>query len=133
MTRHLKGSLLFLCAFSFNSVAASTQCDALTGCEKKFCEIEYQIKKAEQYDNQYKAERLTTALKAAKENCTNEGLKDDLREKIESNEQDLAEYQADLEEAKRDDRADKIRKYEGKIEKELRKIDKLKQELAKIP
>ena len=132
MTRHRKGSLLFLCAFSFNSMA-STQCDALTGCEKKFCEIEYQIKKAEQYDNQYKVERLTTALKAAKENCTNEGLKDDLREKIESNEQDLAEYQADLEEAKRDDRADKIRKYEGKIEKELRKIDKLKQELAKIP
>ncbi|MEZ9184517.1 DUF1090 domain-containing protein [Vibrio splendidus] len=132
MTRHLKGSLLFLCAFSFNSMA-STQCDALTGCEKKFCEIEYQIKKAEQYDNPYKVERLTTALKAAKENCTNEGLKDDLREKIKSNEQDLAEYQADLEEAKRDDRADKIRKYEGKIEKELRKIDKLKQELAKIP
>ncbi|PTP10076.1 DUF1090 domain-containing protein [Vibrio splendidus] len=132
MTRHLKGSLLFLCAFSFNSMA-STQCDALTGCEKKFCEIEYQIKKAEQYDNQYKVERLTTALKAAKEDCTNEGLKDDLREKIESNEQDLAEYQADLEEAKRDDRADKIRKYEGKIEKELRKVDKLKQELAKIP
>ncbi|WP_333912104.1 DUF1090 domain-containing protein [Vibrio coralliirubri] len=132
MTRHLTGSLLFLCAFSFNSMA-STQCDALTGCEKKFCEIEYQIKKAEQYDNQYKVERLTTALKAAKENCTNEGLKDDLREKIESNEQDLAEYQADLEEAKRDQRADKIRKYEGKIEKELRKIDKLKQELAKIP
>ncbi|MDP2489170.1 DUF1090 domain-containing protein [Vibrio splendidus] len=132
MTRHLKGSLLFLCASSFNSMA-STQCDALTGCEKKFCEIEYQIKKAEQYDNQYKVERLTTALKAAKENCTNEGLKDDLREKIKSNEQDLAEYQADLEEAKRDDRADKIRKYEGKIEKELRKIDKLKQELAKIP
>ncbi|MEZ8463447.1 DUF1090 domain-containing protein [Vibrio splendidus] len=132
MTRHLKGSLLFLCAFSFNSMA-STQCDALTGCEKKFCEIEYQINKAEQYDNQYKVERLTTALKAAKENCTNEGLKDDLREKIESNEQDLAEYQADLEEAKRDDRADKIRKYEGKIEKELRKIDKLKQELTKIP
>ena len=133
MTRHLKGSILFLCAFSFNSVAASTQCDALTGCEKKFCEIEYQITKAEQYDNQYKVERLTTALKAAKENCTNEGLKDDLREKIESNEQDLTEYQADLEEAKRDDRADKIRKYESKIEKELRKIDKLKQELAKIP
>ncbi|MGF1824607.1 DUF1090 domain-containing protein [Vibrio splendidus] len=132
MTRHLKSSLLFLCAFSFNSMA-STQCDALTGCEKKFCEIEYQIKKAEQYDNQYKVERLTTALKAAKENCTNEGLKDDLREKIESNEQNLTEYQADLEEAKRDDRADKIRKYEGKIEKELRKIDKLKQELTEIP
>ncbi|MCF7494255.1 DUF1090 domain-containing protein [Vibrio sp. L5-1] len=132
MTRHLTGSLLFLCTLSFNSMA-STQCDALTGCEKKFCEIEYQIKKAEQYDNQYKVERLTTALKAAKDNCTNEGLKNELREKIESNEQDLAEYQADLEEAKQDDRADKIRKYEGKIEKELGKIDELKQELAQIP
>ncbi|MFZ3406550.1 DUF1090 domain-containing protein [Vibrio chagasii] len=132
MNRQLKGSILFLCALSFNSMA-STQCDTLAGCEKKFCEIEYQIKKAEQYDNQYKVERLTKALKAAKENCTNEGLKDEILEKIESNEQDLAEYQADLEEAKRDDRADKIRKYESKIEKELRKIDGLKQELAEIP
>lgn len=132
MTRHLKGSLLFLCALSFNSMA-STQCDALAGCEKKFCEIEYQIKKAEQYDNQYKVERLTKALKAAKENCTNEGLKEDLRDKIESNEQDLAEYRADLEEAKRDDKADKIQKYQHKIEKELYKIDRLKQELAEIP
>ena len=132
MTRHLKGSLLFLCAFSFNSMA-STQCDALAGCEKKFCEIEYQIKKAEQYDNQYKVERLTKALKAAKENCTNEGLKEDLRDKIESNEEDLAEYRADLEEAKRDDKADKIQKYQHKIEKELYKIDRLKQELAEIP
>ncbi|MFM2606943.1 DUF1090 domain-containing protein [Vibrio chagasii] len=132
MNRQLKGSILFLCALSFNSMA-STQCDTLVGCEKKFCEIEYQIKKAEQYDNKYKVERLTKALKAAKENCTNEGLKDEILEKIESNEQDLAEYQADLEEAKRDDRADKIRKYESKIEKELRKIDDLKQELSEIP
>lgn len=132
MTRHLKGSLLFLCTLSFNSMA-STQCDALVGCEKKFCEIEYQIKKAEQYDNQYKVERLTKALKAAKENCTNEGLKEDLRDKIESNEQDLAEYRADLEEAKRDDKADKIQKYQHKIEEELHKIDRLKQELAEIP
>ncbi len=132
MNRQLKGSILFLCALSFNSMA-STQCDTLVGCEKKFCEIEYQIKKAEQYDNNYKVERLTKALKAAKENCTNEGLKDEILEKIESNEQDLAEYQADLEEAKRDDRADKIRKYESKIEKELRKIDGLKQELSEIP
>ncbi|CAH6919529.1 putative Protein YqjC [Vibrio chagasii] len=132
MNRQLKGSILFLCALSFNSMA-STQCDTLVGCEKKFCEIEYQIKKAEQYDNNYKVERLTKALKAAKENCTNEGLKDEILEKIESNEQDLAEYQADLEEAQRDDRADKIRKYESKIEKELRKIDDLKQELSEIP
>ncbi|CAH6905230.1 putative Protein YqjC [Vibrio chagasii] len=132
MNRQLKGSILFLCALSFNSMA-STQCDTLVGCEKKFCEIEYQIKKAEQYDNKYKVERLTKALKAAKENCTNEGLKDEILEKIESNEQDLAEYQADLEEAQRDDRADKIRKYESKIEKELRKIDDLKQELSEIP
>ncbi|MEZ9411246.1 DUF1090 domain-containing protein [Vibrio lentus] len=131
MDRHLKGSILLLSAFSFSSMA-STECDALKGCEKKVCEIEYQIKKAEQYNNQYKVERLTTALKATKENCTNEGLKDDLREKIESNEEDLAEYQANLEKAKQDDRSDKIKKYQRKIEKEQRKIDDLKQELSEI-
>ncbi|MFL7035883.1 DUF1090 domain-containing protein [Vibrio lentus] len=132
MNRHLKGSILLLSAFSFSSMA-STECDALKGCEKKVCEIEYQIKKAEQYNNQYKVERLTTALKATKENCTNEGLKDDRREKIESNEEDLAEYQANLEKAKQDDRSDKIKKYQRKIEKEQRKIDDLKQELSEIP
>ncbi|MFL7039672.1 DUF1090 domain-containing protein [Vibrio lentus] len=131
MNRHLKGSILLLSAFSFSSMA-STECDVLKGCEKKVCEIEYQIKKAEQYNNQYKVERLTTALKATKENCTNEGLKDDLREKIESNEEDLAEYQANLEKAKQDDRSDKIKKYQRKIEKEQRKIDDLKQELSEI-
>ncbi|WP_434567342.1 DUF1090 domain-containing protein [Vibrio chagasii] len=132
MNRHLKGSILLLSAFSFSSMA-STTCNSLTGCEKKFCEIEHQIEQAKQYDNQYKVDRLTTALKAANENCTNEGLKDDLREKIESNEKDLAEYQADLEKAKQDNRSDKIKKYQRKIEKEQRKIDDLKQELSEIP
>lgn len=132
MNRHLKGSILLLSAFSFSSMA-STQCNSLTGCEKKFCEIEYQIEQAKQYDNQYKVDRLTTALKAAKENCTNEGLKDDLREKIESNEEDLAEYQADLEKAKQGNKSDKIKKYQRKIDKEQRKINDLKQELSEIP
>ncbi|CAH7067485.1 putative Protein YqjC [Vibrio chagasii] len=132
MNRHLKGSILLLSAFSFSSMA-STTCNSLTSCEKKFCEIEHQIEKAKQYNNQYKVDRLTTALKAAKENCSNEGLKDEILEKIESNEQDLAEYQADLEKAKQDNRSDKIKKYQRKIEKEQRKIDDLKQELSEIP
>ena len=132
MNRHLKGSILLLSAFSFSSMA-STTCNSLTGCEKKFCEIEHQIEQAKQYDNQYKVDRLTTALKAAKENCSNEGLKDDLREKIESNEEDLAEYQADLEKAKQGNKSDKIKKYQRKIDKEQRKINDLKQELSEIP
>ena len=132
MNRHLKGPILLLSAFSFSSMA-STTCNSLIGCEKKFCEIEHQIEQAKQYDNQYKVERLTKALKATKENCTNEALKDELREKIESNEEDLAEYQADLEKAKQDNRSDKIKKYQRKIEKEQRKIDDLKQELSEIP
>ncbi|KWT99695.1 DUF1090 family protein [Vibrio toranzoniae] len=131
MNRHLKGSILFLYAFSFTSMA-STECDALTGCEKKFCEIEYQIKKAEQYDNQYKVERLTTALKAAKANCTNDGLKDKIAEKIESSEEDLAEYREDLKEAKQSGKAQKVKKYQRKIEDEIEERDRLVEELAEI-
>ncbi|MGF1751972.1 DUF1090 domain-containing protein [Vibrio makurazakiensis] len=133
MTLHTKkGSLLLLCALSFNSTA-STQCEGLSGCEKKFCEIEYQITKAEEYGNKHKVEGLTKALNSAKENCTNEGLKDDLREKITSNEEDLSQYRSDLEKAVSSGETDKIRKYQRKIEKELLEIDDLKQKLSEIP
>ena len=132
MNRCLKGSILLLNAFSFSCIA-STTCNSLAGCERKVCEIEYQIEKAKQYNHQYKVNGLTTALKAEKENCTNEGLKDEILDKIEDKEEDVAEYRADLKRAEKENRSDKVSKYERKIKKKQREIDDLKQELSKIP
>ena len=132
MNQHLKVSILLLSAFSF-SCLASTTCNSLAGCERKLCEIEYQIEKAKQYNHQYKVDGLTTALKAEKENCTNQGLKDEILDKIEDKEEDIVEYQADLKRAETENRSDKVSKYERKIKEKQREIDALKQELSKIP
>lgn len=78
---------------------------------------------------------MTKALKEVKEvkaNCTNDGLKDKIAEKIESSEEDLAEYREDLEEAKQSGKTQKVKKYQRKIEDEIAERDRLVEELAEI-
>lgn len=127
----LKSSALSLCVLSFHSFASS-HCGDLSGCERKSCEIEYQIDKAKEYGNQHKVDGLTKALKEVKANCTNDGLKDKIAEKIESSEEDLAEYREDLKEAKQSGKAQKVKKYQRKIEDEIEERDRLVEELAEI-
>ncbi|MEZ9245613.1 DUF1090 domain-containing protein [Vibrio lentus] len=127
----LKSSILSLCVLSFHSFAGA-QCGDLSGCERKRCEIEYQIDKAKEYGNQHKVDGLTKALKEVKANCTNDGLKDKIAEKIESSEEDLAEYREDLEEAKQSGKTQKVKKYQRKIEDEIAERDRLVKELAEI-
>ena len=127
----LKSSVLSLCVLSFHSFASS-HCGDLSGCERKSCEIEYQIDKAKEYGNQHKVDGLTKALKEVKANCTNDGLKDKIAEKIESSEEDLAEYREDLKEAKQSGKAQKVKKYQRKIEDEIEERDRLVEELAEI-
>ncbi|MGB1972625.1 MAG: DUF1090 domain-containing protein [Vibrio toranzoniae] len=127
----LKSSVLSLCVLSFHSFASS-HCGDLSGCQRKSCEIEYQIDKAKEYGNQHKVDGLTKALKEVKANCTNDGLKDKIAEKIESSEEDLAEYREDLKEAKQSGKAQKVKKYQRKIEDEIEERDRLVEELAEI-
>lgn len=127
----LKSSVLSLCVLSFHSFASS-HCGDLSGCERKSCEIEYQIDKAKEYGNQHKVDGLTKALKEVKANCTNDGLKDKVAEKIKSSEEDLAEYREDLKEAKQSGKAQKVKKYQRKIEDEIEERDRLVEELAEI-
>lgn len=127
----LKSSVLSLCVLSFHSFASS-HCGDLSGCQRKSCEIEYQIDKAKEYGNQHKVDGLTKALKEVKANCTNDGLKDKIAEKIESSEEDLSEYREDLKEAKQSGKAQKVKKYQRKIEDEIEERDRLVEELAEI-
>ena len=59
-------------------VFASSDCVNLKGCEKKFCEIERQLKIAQEKGNKGKVNGLTKSLENAKEHCTDKGLKEDL-------------------------------------------------------
>ena len=114
------------------SATALSDCNNLKGCEMKFCEMQTQIDMAEKKGNKHKVEGLKKALAEAKGNCSDKDLKKDLLEEIEENKKDLAEYEADLKEAKEYAKTDKIRKYEAKILEEQNEIKHLENELSKL-
>jgi len=111
-------------------VIASPGCGNLKGCEKKFCEIERQLKIAQEKGNKGKVNGLSRSLENAKEHCTDIGLKEDLVEEIEKANNEIVEYESDLKEAKEYGKKDKIRKYQEKIEEEKNKIKYLEDELS---
>ena len=120
----------FLFASISVPVIASSDCDNLKGCEKKFCEIERQLKIAQEKGNKGKVNGLTRSLENAKEHCTDKGLKEDLVEEIEKANNEIVEYESDLKEAKEYGKKDKVRKYQEKIEEEKDKIKHLEDELS---
>ncbi|WP_244363897.1 DUF1090 domain-containing protein [Pseudoalteromonas sp. K222D] len=122
--------ILFM--LSSTPVASSLACSDLTGCEKKFCEIESQLTIAKEHGNKYKIEGLKKALHAAKANCSEKILKEDLIEKINDANNDIAEYEEDLLDAKQAGKSDKVSKYQKKITAEKLKLKHLKDELGKI-
>ncbi|MGO1750152.1 MAG: DUF1090 domain-containing protein [Marinobacter sp.] len=112
------------------SALASSDCGNLKGCERKFCEIETQLNTAQEKGNKHEVGGLQRALEGAREHCTDESLKEELAEDIEEAKEDIIEYKADLKEAEEDGKADKVRKYQGKIEEENSKIKRLENELS---
>ena len=109
---------------------ASPECAEMTGCDRKFCEMERQRDEAEKKGNAHQVAGLQKALSAAKENCTDEGLYQELAEDIEAAEADMAEYREDLEEALQEGDKEKITKYRKKLEEEKAELESLKSEQA---
>lgn len=126
-----KGSILILCALSLGSIA-SEGCSNLSGCERKFCEMESQIEQARHSNNQDRIDGLTTALEAAKSSCTDADLKRELVDEIRESEDDLAEYMSDLSEARSSGKAGKVEKYQKKIREEKIELERLSKELSEI-
>jgi len=114
------------------SVVASTDCHSLKGCQKKFCEIEMQIKTAQENDNDRKEDGLKKALSEAKKHCTDNNLKNYLVKEIEEINEEIAEYESDLKEAEEYGKTDKVHKYQEKINEETNKINRLKNELSDL-
>jgi len=122
---------LFLFTTSVPVIAASN-CEPLKGCERKFCEIERQLKISKEKGNEHKTEGLRRSLNNAKKNCTDKGIKDDLVEEIRSINEEISEYETDLKEAEKYRKTDKIRKYKNKIEEEKSKMKYLEDELSRL-
>ncbi len=103
---------------------ASSDCNNLKGCERKFCKIERQLSIAQEKGNKRKVAGLKKSLDNAKEHCTDNGLKEDLIREIEETQKDIAEYESDLKEADEYGKKDKVRKYRVKIEeKEIKRLE----------
>ena len=116
------------------SILANTQsnCDNLIGCKKKSCHIEQNIAVAKKMENEDKTKGLQISLEKVNKFCTDEKLREDLKDKIRDTEKDLKEDKEDYEKALEDNRHDKIEKYKDKISEENNKIERLKQELKEL-
>ena len=123
------GSLFILTPIS---ALASSSCSHLKGCDRKFCEIENQLKISQEKGNKNKADGLQKALEEAKKYCTDEGLRKDLMKEIAEAKEDMSEYQADLTEAEEDGKTDKVRKYQEKIKAQRSEIKDLERELISL-
>ncbi len=111
---------------------ASSDCNNLQGCEKKFCEIEKQLNIAQEKGDKRKATGLKKSLENAKEHCTENGLKEELIREIEETQKEITEYGSDLKEAEEYGKEDKVRKYQAKIEEKKNKIKRLEDELSNL-
>lgn len=111
---------------------ASTDCNNLKSCEKKFCEMKRQLSIAQENNNARKVGGLKKALDEAKKHCTDKGLKEDLIKKIMEVKEEIAEYESDLKDAQKYGKTDKVRKYQEKIEEEKNKIKNLEDELSNL-
>lgn len=125
----LAGLVLMLAAIP---ALASSSCEGVTGCDRKFCEIENKLSIAQKHGNDHQVAGLKKALQEAKRHCTDENLREDLINDIQDAREDLAEYEADLAEAEADGGRDDRRKYQQKIKEEQNEIQQLESELSRL-
>lgn len=131
--RYARLTLFSLLMYGYSSsVWASPSCTELTGCERKQCEIEVQIDRAQQQGNKKKEQGLTKALRAVHQSCTPEQLAEQLREAIEEKQEKIKDYQNDQREAGREGKAKKVEKYQKKAEQQQAELDRLQQELSEL-
>lgn len=136
MVKKLNGTIKILVVLSFLLVSAksfsTSECDGMKACEKKSCDIKKQLLIANEEGNSRKADGLESALEEVLDHCTTEGLRKDLREDINDSQEDLAEYETDLQEAEKYGKTDKVLKYKEKIEDERNEIIRLEAELSNL-
>ncbi len=118
--------LALLCG---NSVAAS-RCVELSGCARKFCEIERQLEQAQMANQQQKVDGLQTALANAKAHCRDPQLRQALLDDIAETRAEIAEYRQALQKAEQSGDETKIIKYRDKLEAKQQELESLLQQRA---
>lgn len=130
LKKMLKIQVIGLLLISANIQANSlVNCDELIGCEKKICKLEKELESAKKMNIISKVDDLETALGKVRKYCTNDKLIKDLKDKINDKKEDLAEHLEDYEKAVKDNKIDKIKKYETKMAEDKIEIKELQEEL----
>jgi len=108
---------------SSNTVENSPRCD------KKINNIQEQIQIAKSMNNTHRVNGLEISLSKVETYCTDEDLVQDIKDKISDTQEDLLEHVEDYQEALRDNRTDKMQKYQVKIDEDNAEIKRLENEL----
>lgn len=107
---------------------AETQTDPRPTCADKEQRIIERLQQAEEADNQAQVRGLNKALAEMRDNCTEEGLAAERRERIAESEAEVQERRDDLAEAIRDGDQDKVEKREGKLAEALKELGEARAE-----
>ena len=98
-------------------------------CEKKIDNIQEQIQIAKSLNNTERVNGLVISLTKVKAYCSDEGLVEDIEDKLSDTQEDLQEHVEDYREAIKNNRTDKIQKYKVKIDEDNAKLKRLEMEL----
>ena len=110
-------------------LSLEVNCNGLKGCEQKICNLKNEINIAKKLNNENRVDGLVVSLNKVEKHCTDEGMIDEIQEKISATKNDLKEDSENYEEAVKDAKPDKIKKYEIKIAEERQELKKLEDEL----
>ncbi|HDS1737154.1 DUF1090 domain-containing protein [Pseudomonas sp. BP8] len=111
--------------------AAQILSPGLTGCAAKRSAIENQLAQARAQNNSGQIRGLEKALKENTEHCTDEGLKAERQAKIDKAKAEVAERQADLQQAEAKGDADKIATRKNKLAESEAELEQAQAELDK--
>jgi len=107
---------------------AHAQSDEQPTCADKEQRILERLQRAEAAGNQAQVRGLNKALKEMRENCSEEDLAAQRRERIAEREAEVEERREDLAEAQRSGDQDKIDKREGKLAEALKELGEARAE-----
>ena len=120
---------IVLALFCGDTVAAS-RCVELSGCARKFCEIEHQLEQAQRANQQQKVDGLQAALENAKAHGRDPQLRQALLDDIAETRAEIAEYRQALQHAEQGGDETKIIKYRDKLEAKQQELESLLQQRA---
>lgn len=133
LKKMLKIQVIGLVLLGVNVQANSpVNCDALSGCKKKICNLEKELDTAKKMNNSSKVDGLETSLDQVKKHCTDDKLTKDVEDKMDDAKEDLVEHTKEHEEAVKDNRPDKIEKYKAKMAEDNAEIKQLQEELKAL-